>query len=61
MFMKTKLSFTLVLLLLVLAVSFLFEKCCAKGGVAKTAVSIDNNYIILSTLGPRLTWILIEL
>ena len=60
MFMKTKLSFTLVLLLL-LAVSFLFEKCCAKGGVAKTAVSIDNNYIILSTLGPRLTWILIKL
>lgn len=54
MFMKTKLSFTLVLLLL-LAVSFLFEKCCAKGGVGKTAVSIDNNYIILSTLGPRLT------
>ena len=42
MFMKTKSSFTLVLLVLLLAVSFLFGKCCAKGGVAKTAVSIDN-------------------
>ena len=37
MFMKTKLSFILVLLAVIL-----FEKCCAKGGVAKTAVSIDN-------------------
>ena len=50
MFMKTKLSFTLVLLLLVLAVSFLFEKCCAKGGVGKTAVSILLMYNINNIL-----------